>query len=95
VQYTPAVATENKPAAMIGDEHFEYYGTSRSWSPGWISRYTTESLENLMSFNAVPHAHHVAPTPLLIIHGKNDNTAYQNSPKKYTIKQANRKKSCE
>jgi fermentation-respiration switch protein FrsA (DUF1100 family) len=25
-----------------------------------------------MSFNAVPHAHHVAPTPLLVIHGKND-----------------------
>jgi fermentation-respiration switch protein FrsA (DUF1100 family) len=72
VQYIPAVATENKPAAMIGDEPFEYYGTSRSWSPGWINRYTTESLENLMSFNAVSHAHHVAPTPLLIIHGKND-----------------------
>ena len=25
-----------------------------------------------MSFNAVSYAHHVAPTPLLIIHGKND-----------------------
>jgi len=72
VQYIPAVATRGKPAAMTGDEPFEYYGTSRSWSPGWINRYTTESLENLMSFNAVPHAHHVAPTPLLIIHGKND-----------------------
>jgi uncharacterized protein len=72
VQYIPAVATGGKPAAMTGDEPFEYYGTSRSWSPGWINRYTAESLENLMSFNAVPHAHHVAPTPLLIIHGKND-----------------------
>ena len=72
VQYIPAVATEGQPAAMVGDEPFEYYGTSRSWSPGWVNRYTTESIENLMSFNAVPHAHHVAPTPLLIIHGKND-----------------------
>lgn len=72
VQYIPAVATGGKPAAMTGDEPFEYYGTSRSWSPGWINRYTTESIENLMSFNAVPYAHHVAPTPLLIIHGKND-----------------------
>jgi uncharacterized protein len=72
VQYIPAVATGGKPAAMIGDEPFEYYGTSRSWSPGWVNRYTTESIENLMSFNAVPYAHHVAPTPLLIIHGKND-----------------------
>lgn len=72
VQYIPAVATEGKPAAMTGDEPFEYYGTSRSWSPGWVNRYTTESIENLMSFNAVPHAHHVTPTPLLIIHGKND-----------------------
>jgi uncharacterized protein len=72
VQYIPAVATENKPAAMMGDEPFEYYGTSRSWSPGWVNRYTTESIENLMSFSAVHHARHVAPTPLLIIHGKND-----------------------
>jgi fermentation-respiration switch protein FrsA (DUF1100 family) len=72
VQYIPAVATGNKPAAMMGDEPFEYYGTSRSWSPGWVNRYTTESVENLMSFSAVQHARHVAPTPLLIIHGKND-----------------------
>ena len=72
VQYIPAVATQNKPAAMMGDEPFEYYGTSRSWSPGWVNRYTTESIENLMSFSAVHHARHVAPTPLLIIHGKND-----------------------
>jgi fermentation-respiration switch protein FrsA (DUF1100 family) len=72
VQYIPAVATGGKPAAMTGDEPFEYYGTSRSWSAGWVNRYTTESIENLMSFNAVPYAHHVSPTPLLIIHGKND-----------------------
>jgi uncharacterized protein len=72
VQYIPAVATGNKPAAMIGDEPFEYYGTSRAWSPWWINRYTTESIENLMSYNAVPYAHHVSPTPLLIVHGRND-----------------------
>ena len=72
VQYIPAVATDNKPAAMIGDEPFEYYGTSRAWRPGWVNRYTTESIENLMSYNAIPYARHVSPTPLLIIHGKND-----------------------
>jgi fermentation-respiration switch protein FrsA (DUF1100 family) len=72
VQYIPAVATDNKPAAMTGDEPFEYYGTSRAWSPGWVNRYTTESIENLMSYNAVPYAHHVSPTPLLIVHGRND-----------------------
>jgi len=72
VQYIPAVATDNKPAAMTGDEPFEYYGTSRAWSPGWVNRYTTESIENLMSFNAIPYAHHVSPTPLLIVHGRND-----------------------
>ncbi len=58
---------------MTGDEPFEYYGTSRAWSPGWVNRLTTESVENLMSYNAVPFAHHVSPTPLLIIHGENDN----------------------
>ena len=57
---------------MTGDEPFEYYGTSREWSPGWVNRYTTESIENLMSFNAIPYAHHVSPTPLLIVHGRND-----------------------
>ena len=72
VQYIPAVATDNKPAAMIGDEPFEYYGTSRAWSPGWVNRYTTESIENLMSYNAIPYARHVSPTRLLIVHGKND-----------------------
>jgi fermentation-respiration switch protein FrsA (DUF1100 family) len=72
VQYIPAVATDNKPAAMIEDEPFEYYGTSRAWSPGWVNRYTTESIENLMSYNAIPYARHVSPTPLLIVHGKND-----------------------
>jgi uncharacterized protein len=72
VQYIPAVATDNKPAAMAGDEPFAYYGTSRAWNPGWVNRYTTESVENLMSYSAVPYAHHVSPTPLLIVHGKND-----------------------
>ena len=72
VQYIPAVSTDNKPAAMTGDEPFEYYGTSRAWSPGWVNRYTTESIENLMSYNAVPYAHHVSPTPLLVVHGRND-----------------------
>jgi hypothetical protein len=72
VQYIPAVATDNKPAAMTGDEPFEYYGTSRAWSPGWVNRYTTESIENLMSDNAVTYAHHVSPTPLLIVHGRKD-----------------------
>jgi uncharacterized protein len=72
VQYIPAVSADNKPAAMTGDEPFEYYGTSRAWSPGWVNRYTTESIENLMSFNAIPYAHHVSPTPLLIVHGRND-----------------------
>jgi len=72
VQYIPAVATDNKPSTMTGDEPFEYYGTSRAWGPGWVNRYTTESIENLMSFNAIPYAHHVSPTPLLIVHGKTD-----------------------
>jgi uncharacterized protein len=72
VQYIPAVATDNKPAAMAGDEPFAYYGTSRAWNPGWVNRYTTESVENLMSYSAVPYARHVSPTPLLIVHGKND-----------------------
>jgi fermentation-respiration switch protein FrsA (DUF1100 family) len=41
-------------------------------SPGWVNRYTTESIENLLSFNAIQYAHQVSPTPLLIVHGRND-----------------------
>ena len=36
VQYIPAVVTGNKPGAITGDEPFEYYGTSRAWSPGLV-----------------------------------------------------------
>jgi fermentation-respiration switch protein FrsA (DUF1100 family) len=40
----------------------------------WLGKsLTTESIENLISYNAVPYAPHVSPTPLLIVHGKNDN----------------------
>lgn len=37
-----------------------------------VNRYTTDSTENLMSLNAIPYAHHASPTPLPIIHGRND-----------------------
>ena len=45
-------------------------GFHSSWFSGSFT--TTESIENLMSYNAVPYAHHVSLTPLLIVHGKND-----------------------
>jgi hypothetical protein len=76
LRYIPTVATDNKPAAMPGDEPFQYYGTSRVWSPGWVNCYPTESIENLISFNAIPYAHHVSSTPLLIIHRRNDKYCY-------------------
>jgi hypothetical protein len=55
---------------MIGDKPFEYYETSCAWSPGWVNRYTTESVENLMSYHGVPYAHHGSPTPLSVVHGR-------------------------
>jgi fermentation-respiration switch protein FrsA (DUF1100 family) len=56
---------------MPGDEPFEYMAFLVH-SPGWVNRYTTESIENLLSFNAIQYAHQVSPTPLLIVHGRND-----------------------
>src|SRR5262249_55757922 len=38
VEYLPAVAAAGAPAAMGGQEPFDYYGTARSASPGWVNR---------------------------------------------------------
>ena len=86
VQYIPAVATDNKPAAMTGDQPFAYYGTSRAWSPGWVNRYTTESIENLMSYNAIPYVITFHLLHSLSSMERVTNTVFQNMHSKYTMR---------
>lgn len=71
--YMPAVAPNFGMSAMMGDEPWNYYNrTSQTIAPSWRNQLTVESMEHLLSFNAVPAAHFIAPTPLLVVHGTQD-----------------------
>jgi uncharacterized protein len=71
-EYLPAVAAGGAEAAMGGDEPYAYYGTPRSASAHWENRVTRGSLHALMTFDALGAAPLLADTPLLIVHGTND-----------------------
>ncbi|MFI5840258.1 alpha/beta hydrolase [Catenuloplanes sp. NPDC051500] len=68
----PAVAPDNGEAAMGGDEPFAYYGTARSAAPNWRNEMTRGSLHALMTLDALGAAPLLAETPLLVVHGTND-----------------------
>ena len=73
VQYLPAVTdVDGGEAAMGGAEPFEYYGTARSASPGWVNRVTRLSIRELLTFDAVIGADFLAVTPALVVHGRRD-----------------------
>lgn len=71
VAYMPAVA-EGGEAAMPGTEPYAYYGTDRGQAPGWENRVTRRSILSLLTFDAAGWAEAVAPTPLLVVHGRRD-----------------------
>jgi uncharacterized protein len=72
VEYLPAVAGDGGPAVMRGQEPFDYYGTERSASPGWVNRLTTLSVRELVTTDLRVGADFIAPTPLLVVHGLAD-----------------------
>jgi fermentation-respiration switch protein FrsA (DUF1100 family) len=72
VEYIPAVTDTGGEAAMPGQEPFDYYGTARSASPGWVNRTTRLSIRELLIFDAAIGAEFIAPTPTLIVHGRTD-----------------------
>lgn len=72
-EYLPAVSSDSSvEAAMPGSEPFEYYGTSRSASPGWVNQVTRLSIRELLTFDAAIGADFLGPTPALIVHGRRD-----------------------
>jgi uncharacterized protein len=71
-EYLPAVAPDGREAAMPGDEPYAYYGTERSVAPHWRNRVTAGSLYSLLTFDALGAAELLAATPLLVIHGTQD-----------------------
>ncbi|MDQ0366442.1 alpha/beta hydrolase [Catenuloplanes indicus] len=68
----PAVAPDGGEAAMGGDEPFAYYGTARGAAPNWRNEVTRGSLHALMTLDALGAAPLLAETPLLVVHGTND-----------------------
>ncbi|MDP9070175.1 MAG: alpha/beta hydrolase [Actinomycetota bacterium] len=72
VEYLAAVAGDGGPAVMGGQEPFDYYGTARSASPGWVNRLTALSVRELITTDLAGAAEFVSPTPLLIVHGRTD-----------------------
>jgi fermentation-respiration switch protein FrsA (DUF1100 family) len=69
--YVPAV-NDSGPAAMPGQEPFDYYGTERSASAVWENRLTVDSFWQLMTLDALSAADFLDRTPLLIVHGRID-----------------------
>lgn len=73
VQYLPAVTgVTGGEAAMGGAEPFEYYGSARSASPGWVNQVTRLSIRELLTFDAAIGADFLAGTPALVVHGRRD-----------------------
>jgi fermentation-respiration switch protein FrsA (DUF1100 family) len=72
VEYQPAVAPGGQPAAMAGQEPFDYYGTERSASPGWRNQVTVLSIRELIVADLAMGAEFISPTPLLVVHGRTD-----------------------
>lgn len=68
----PAVAPNNGLAAMAGDEPYAYYGTDRAMAEHWENRVTYGSLHAMMTLDALGAAPLLAETPLLVVHGRND-----------------------
>jgi uncharacterized protein len=74
VQYMPAVAgpPAYAPAAMPVQEAYEYYTSAQEReAPNWENRITVESMEHVIGWNVLGHAHLVAQ-PLLVVHGTTD-----------------------
>ena len=73
IEYWAAIeAGGDRPVVMAGQEPFDYYGTARSASPGWVNRLTALSVLELLTMDLAIGADFVSPTPLLIVHGRTD-----------------------
>jgi uncharacterized protein len=72
VAYLAAVSNDDTPAAMGGQEPFDYYGTDRAASPGWQNRVTVLSIRELITLDAAMAADFISPTPMLVVHGRTD-----------------------
>lgn len=74
VQYMPAVVgpPDYAPSAMPVQEAYEYYTRAKEReAPNWENRLTVASMEHIVSWNVLGHAH-LVEQPLLVVHGTTD-----------------------
>jgi fermentation-respiration switch protein FrsA (DUF1100 family) len=71
IAYQPAVSVDG-PAAMHGQEPFDYYGTERSASAVWQNRMTVDSAWQLLTLDSLSAAEFLDHTPFLVVHGRTD-----------------------
>jgi fermentation-respiration switch protein FrsA (DUF1100 family) len=70
--YMPVVTADHGPAMIAGDEQYSYYMTGRGRSQHWVNRITTASAYQLLTFDTLSAAELIAPTPVLVVHGRKD-----------------------
>lgn len=73
-QWIPAVAPPPAygPSSMPIREAYEYYTSAHEReAPSWQNRLTSESMESLVGWNVLGHAHLVTQ-PLIVVHGTTD-----------------------
>jgi hypothetical protein len=72
ISYLAAVADGGGEALMAGQEPFDYYGTERSASPGWVNQLTALTVRALITTDLAGGADFISPTPFLVVHGRTD-----------------------
>jgi fermentation-respiration switch protein FrsA (DUF1100 family) len=73
-EYWAAVdAKDGRPVVMGGQEPADYYGSPRSACPTWVNQLTALSVLELITVDLAMGADLISPTPLLLVHGRQDN----------------------
>ncbi len=71
-QMMPVVAPENGPAALPGDESWQWFQSHAPHATTWRNEITLRSLERLLEYAPLRWIDRIAPTPLLMIAAEHD-----------------------
>jgi hypothetical protein len=71
-QMMPVVAPDNGPAALPGDESWNWFQSYASRAPTWRNEITLRSLERLLEYCPLRWIDRISPTPLLLIAAEHD-----------------------
>lgn len=68
----PVVGPEGSPAALPGDEAWEWFQLAAKTAPTWKNEITLRSMERLLEYAPGRYIDRIAPTPLLMIVAERD-----------------------